>query len=158
MILGFIKKYIHIYTKQIETLVGILSGTGQSLVNLPNTVLVNTMAGIVIVGKNLIKENKMMPLGPLWGFQDEGCRLALNIHDVPGPLGRSAPPATECGARNGHLRGKLLTPCRVHTHHCLSRFLSREQRGLGLEIVVHRLKILFRSINRSKSRRRRFKR
>jgi hypothetical protein len=52
MNLGFIKKYSHIYIKQIKWLDGILNGIEVSLVNLQNTNLINIMIGIVIVGTN----------------------------------------------------------------------------------------------------------
>jgi hypothetical protein len=56
MILGYIKNYIHMYTKQIDKLVGILIGKDLNLVNLQNINIINTMIGIVIVGIKLMTE------------------------------------------------------------------------------------------------------
>ena len=58
MILGYIKNYIHMFTKLIKMLVGILIGKDQNLVSLQNINTTNIMIGIVIVGINLMKNRK----------------------------------------------------------------------------------------------------
>jgi hypothetical protein len=57
MTLGYIKNYIHMFTKaNIEMLVGTLNGIDQNLVSLQNINTTNTMIGTVIVGINLMTE------------------------------------------------------------------------------------------------------
>jgi len=59
MILGYTKNYIHMYTKQMQELVGTLNGKEVSLVSLQNINTINIMIGIVMVGINLMKKKDL---------------------------------------------------------------------------------------------------
>nr|AKH48617.1 2OG-Fe(II) oxygenase superfamily like protein [uncultured marine virus] len=59
MMLGYIKNYIHTFTKQMQELVGTLNGIDQNPVNLQNINIINITIGIVTVGINLTKKKDL---------------------------------------------------------------------------------------------------
>jgi hypothetical protein len=60
MILGYIKNYTHMFTKQIDKLVGTLIGKEVNLVSLQNINIINIMIGTAIVGIKYMTEKTLI--------------------------------------------------------------------------------------------------